>query len=97
MRLSCCSDPALQSTLHLFERPLRPPCHSGRGATGSPDGERRVSGNSPRFFLVRDFAVFLIPGAALSKLELNRRISALGGAGMDRTANIGLWEGQVGI
>jgi hypothetical protein len=57
--------PALENNSHFFEAPLRPPSHAARGPIGSPDGERRDSGKSCRFFLTRDVTDFL---AALGKL-----------------------------
>lgn len=80
--------------LRVVERPVRPPFHFARGATGSPVGEIDDLGNSSRFLRVRVMVAFLVVEAflgveaALGELKHSRRTKGLTGVEMDRAANI---------
>jgi len=60
------------SYIQDLERPLRPPCHSGRSFAASPEGSIRVSGSSEVFFLVRLATGFGISAAIEEANDLTR-------------------------
>lgn len=61
------------SYIQDLERPLSPPCHSGRGFAASPEGSVSVSGSSEGFFRVRLAMGFGISAAGLAIEEANER------------------------